>query len=141
VPEVVRRRPRIVRRRGVPAYARGKKWPAWALLAVPFALVMVPLYQAAKRRVHWLACILTVVVFEAIMIPVEHNSIIRGHWVYNENRILGPLFWDIPIEEPLIYYLLPPILVILIYECVAGWLAGTIKLDWQASLRRWLRKS
>ena len=133
---IIHQRPKIGTRKGYPSYARGKKWPAWALLAVPFIAVMIPLYQAAKRHVHWGACLLTVVVFEAMMIPIEHNSIVRGHWVYNENRILGPLFWGIPIEEPLIYYLFPPILVILIYECVAAWLTGKLKVD----VGGWLRK-
>lgn len=133
---VVRRRPSFRSRLGYPSYARGKKWPAWALLAIPFVAVMIPLYQAAKREVHWRACVLAVLVFEAIMIPVEHNSIVRGHWVYNENRILGPLVWGIPIEEPLIYYLFPPIFVILVYECIAGWLSGAIKPDIWSWLRR-----
>lgn len=142
MPKLAHERPRISRRSsGAPTYARGKKWPAWALLAVPFILVMVPIYQTVKHRVYWMACALTVLVFEVIMIPVEHNSIMRGHWVYNEHRILGPLVWGIPIEEPLIYYFLPPIFVILMFELVSGLLKGVIKIEWQSWLRRWVPRT
>jgi lycopene cyclase domain-containing protein len=121
-------RPRMRRSAsGAPTYARGAKWPAWFLLAIPFLLAMIPLFKAVWRRVDWLACAFTVLLFEGIMIVVEHNSVMRGHWVYNENRILGPLVWGVPIEEPLIYYLLPPIFVIMLFELLKGLMDGTIK--------------
>ena len=113
---------------GAPTYARGKKWPAWFLLAIPFTVVLVPLWHAARRRVAWFACGATILIFELLMLPVEHESLMRGHWVYNQNRILGPLVWGIPIEEPLFYYCLPPLLVILLFECVDGLKSGAIKL-------------
>ena len=126
--EIIHPRPVFTRREdGSPTYARGAKWPAWALLALPFIIVMVPLYRVVRHRVRWASCMLTVLVFEAMMIPVEHNSILRGHWVYNQNRILGPLFWSIPIEEPLIYYFLPPILIIMIFELVTGFVSGALR--------------
>ena len=128
MPEIIHPRPVFARREdGSPTYARGTKWPAWAVLALPFIVVMVPLYRVVRHRVRWASCMLTVLVFEAMMIPVEHNSILRGHWVYNQNRILGPLFWSIPIEEPLIYYFLPPILIIMIFELVTGFVSGSLR--------------
>jgi lycopene cyclase domain-containing protein len=132
-------RPRFSRRPdGAPTYRRGRWWPAWALLALPFVVLMAVLLPVVRRRVHWMACAFTVLVFEAVMLPVEHWSILRGHWVYNESRILGPLVWGIPIEEPLIYYLLPPILVIMIHEYLAGRITGAIpRPDWSRIVRRW----
>jgi len=126
--EIVQPRPQFSERKdGAPAYARGAQWPAWALLAIPFLLVMVPLYHAVRRRVRWAACVQAVMVFEVVMLPVEHHSILRGHWVYNTNRILGPLVWGIPIEEPLLYYLLPPMLVCMAYEFISGLLSGALR--------------
>lgn len=128
MPEIVRPRPEFSEREdGAPAYARGAKWPAWTLLALPFILVMVPLYRAVRRRVRWTACLLAVLVFEVLMLPVEHHAILRGLWVYNTNRILGPQLWGIPIEEPLLYYLLPPILVCMVYEFITGLVTGTLR--------------
>jgi len=124
---------------GAPTYARGAKWPAWAVLAIPFLLAMLVLARFVKSRVAWTACWISVLVFELIMIPVEHNSILRGHWVYNENRILGPLFWGIPIEEPLIYYVFPPVFVIMAFEFINGLLKGTIRFDWGADLENGLK--
>ena len=135
-----KRDPGIVVKPGArPEYARGKKWPAWAILAIPFIIAMLVLYRLVKHRVRWIACSLTVLVFEAVMIVAEHNSIMRGHWVYNENRILGPRIWEIPIEEPFMYYLLPPILAIMLFELVRGLLAGAIKPDWRGWLARRIR--
>jgi lycopene cyclase domain-containing protein len=116
------------------------KWPAWALLALPFAFLMAWLLPLVRRRVRWTACWLTVLVFEAVLIPVEHNSLIRGHWVYNEHRILGPKLWGIPIEEPLIYYLLPPILVIMVFEFTVARLEAARLPDWRAALARLVRR-
>jgi len=133
-------RPRFNRRAdGAPSYARGAKWPAWALLAIPFLLVILLLNKVAGSRVRWTACWLTVLLFEAVMIPVEHKAILLGHWVYNENRILGPLFWGIPIEEPLIYYIFPPVFVILAYETINGLLSGSVKFDWRSDIERGLK--
>ena len=119
----------VSKRRGkIRVYARGARFPAWLLLAVPFILIMIPLFQAARTKVKWLACGATVLVFEILMMVVEHNSIVREHWIYNENRILGPLVWGIPIEEPLIYYFFPPVFAILLFELITGLFDGTVEL-------------
>jgi len=115
-------------RDGAPTYARGRTWPAWFILAIPFTAVLVPLYHAARRFVSWKAALLTLAAFELIMLPVEHGSLMRGHWVYNEHRILGPRIWGIPVEEPLLYYSLPPLLVILLFEYLAALTRGAIVL-------------
>lgn len=123
---------------GTPTYSRGPRWPAWALLAVPFVFIMIPLYGAIRSRVRWAACFTTVALFEAILIVVEHQSIMRGHWVYNEHGLLGPRIWNVPIEEPLIYYFLPPILAIMIYEFTTGLLDGSLHWGRLTDLpRRW----
>lgn len=126
--------------RGAPTYARGKRWPASALLAVPFILIMVVLYPAVKRLVCWRACWLTVLTFELYMLPIEAFAVRWGLWVYNTERILGPTVLGVPIEEPLIYYLLPPIFVAMLYELTAGWLAGRVRFRWEPGLRRLARR-
>ncbi len=125
---------------GAPTYARGKKWPASALLAIPFAILMALLVPVVRKLVRWRACWLTVLAFEVIMLPVEHAAVSVGFWVYNRNRLLGPTVWGVPIEEPLIYYFLPPIFAIMLFELAAGLLTGAIKPDWRPWLRRWARR-
>lgn len=105
-------KPDIRTTKGIPWYRRGIWWPAWAILILPFILVFGPIYRRVKNQINWRAAILTIVTSEILLTIVEHNSIQRGHWVYNEARILGPKIWDIPIEEPLIYYWLPQLMVI-----------------------------
>ncbi|MFH1258829.1 MAG: lycopene cyclase domain-containing protein [Elusimicrobiota bacterium] len=106
-------RPEIKTTNGVPWYRRGKWWPAWAILILPFIFIFAPLYRRIKDQINWRAIFAMIVVSEIILTIAEHNSIQRGHWVYNEARILGPRIWGIPIEEPLIYYWLPQILAVI----------------------------
>lgn len=101
-----------VRVGGVFKYLRGKWVPLWALLKIPFLLLFIPLYRAVKDDVNWKAAWATVAVFETVLMTAEWYSLKRGHWVYNEARILGPKVFGIPIEEPLLYYLFPPLIVI-----------------------------
>lgn len=102
-----------------PTYARGKKFPAWLLIALPF-VVLIKFVLPYAKGICWKSMALTIVLFEIALFFVEHNSIMRGHWVYNTNRILGITIWNIPIEEPLIYYLFPPLMVVVIYHCVSN---------------------
>ena len=66
---------------------------------------------------------------------------ILGFWVYNTERLLGPEIWGVPIEEPLIYYLLPPIMVVMAFELVTGLLNKTIKFNWERQLARWVART
>jgi len=91
-----------------------KRWPATVILALPFALVFIPLYRAARDNVNWKAAIKTIVTFECIMICAELFSVTRGHWVWNPNRTIGILFFGVPIEEPLLYYWFPPLFVVIL---------------------------
>lgn len=93
-------------------WKKGKWWPLWSLFMVPFLLVFLPLYRAVRQEVNWFAAWGTVLVFEAIMLPAEWYALRRGHWVYNEQRIWGPKIFGIPIEEPLLYYLFSPLILI-----------------------------
>lgn len=97
--------------KGVPWYDRGRKWPAWFIIAVPFILLAAFLVRRVKN-ISWKAVFATVLFFETVTIFLEHHSILMGHWVYNRSRIFGVLVWDVPIEELLIYYLFPPVFVI-----------------------------
>ncbi|HBU70437.1 MAG TPA: hypothetical protein DEE98_08685 [Elusimicrobia bacterium] len=98
--------------KGVFRYARGAKWPAWFILALPFLIIYVYVYFKTRKYINWTAA-LAMIIFSEIMLTItEHICITRGHWVYNDNRILGPRIWGIPIEEPLIYYWIPQLFVV-----------------------------
>jgi lycopene cyclase domain-containing protein len=107
--------------RGEFRWRTGRWFPWWALLIVPFVIGWIPLLAAVRRRVNWKAAGVTVLIFEALLMPTERRSLRRGHWVYNESRILGPRLFGVPIEEPLIYYLLSPLIIISIFH---GFLRG-----------------
>ncbi|MCB4757029.1 MAG: lycopene cyclase domain-containing protein [Elusimicrobia bacterium] len=93
-------------------YRKGRWIPLWAILIVPFLILFEPLYRYVKDEVNWKAAFGTVVIFELLLLCAEYYSLKRGHWVYNEARILGPKIFGIPIEEPLLYYLFPPLIII-----------------------------
>lgn len=95
-----------------PAYKEGRWWPAWAILITPFLIAFYFLQRAARSAVNWKAAWAVVAAFEAVVFPAEWYSLRRGHWVYNEARILGPKLLGVPIEEPFLYYLFSPLIVI-----------------------------
>ncbi len=46
------RRPKVDYADGsAPSYSRGKRFPAWFLLAIPFIFIIVPLFRAARHKV------------------------------------------------------------------------------------------
>ena len=94
------------------AYHRGKRFPWWATLLLPFLLLLAVLYRIVRERVNWKAAAATIGVFELVVFPAEVFSVWRGHWVYNDARIWGPKILNVPIEEPLLYYVFPPLIVI-----------------------------
>lgn len=100
-----------------------KKWPATVILAAPFALLLIPLYRAARERVNWKAALAMIATFEALMICAELFSVSRGHWIWNPNRVLGPMFFGVPIEEPLLYYWFPPLFVVILMHAFEGFFA------------------
>jgi len=95
-----------------------KKWPATVILLAPFTLIFIPLYRAARHSVNWAAAIAMIVTFEIIMFLAEYFAVSRGHWIWNPNRIIGPTIFSIPIEEPLLYYWFPPLLVVVFMHAV-----------------------
>ncbi len=97
-----------------------KRWPATVILAVPFMLLLVPLYKAARERVNWKAALALIATFEVLMCCAELFSVSRGHWIWNPNRTLGVLFFGIPIEEPLLYYWFPPLFVVVLMHTFEG---------------------
>jgi lycopene cyclase domain-containing protein len=101
-----------------PTLNRGKRWPATVLLAAPFIFILIPLYRAARHGLNRKALVFTLLTFEVLMFVAEHFSLSRGHWVWNEARILGPKIWNVPIEEPLIYYWLGPFFVITLFQAL-----------------------
>jgi hypothetical protein len=101
--------------KGVPGYERGKKWPAWFTIALPFIGLLALLARKVKN-VSLISVAATVLFFEIATFLIEHRSVMMGHWVYNRARIFGVLVWGVPIEELVIYYFFPPIFVILIMQ-------------------------
>ncbi len=114
------RRIHIFYRRGFPTYMRGKRWPAWAAVALPFIALLICVRTRVKS-LCWRSALVVVLLFETANIFIEHRAVYRGHWVYNESRILGPRLWGIPVEEPIIYYLFPPLFVIIIMHLFFQW--------------------
>ena len=99
-------------------YASGAWWPAWALFITPFLAVFFFMYRAFKEDVNWRAAFATVALFEVVVFPWEHYALARGHWVYNAARILGPKWWGVPIEEPLLYYFFSPLIMITVMQAI-----------------------
>lgn len=95
-------------------YDRGLRYPAWALLAIPFVLVLN--FVLHVKTLRWFPLSLSTVLFFGVLIFVEHASIFRGHWVYNKARLLGIYVWGIPVEELVIYYVLPVFFVVGVFE-------------------------
>lgn len=95
-----------------------KKWPASIILAAPFFLLILPLYKAARERVNWRAAAAMIATFEVLMFCAEAFSVSRGHWAWNPNRILGPTIFNVPIEEPLLYYWFPPLFIVLLMHAL-----------------------
>jgi lycopene cyclase domain-containing protein len=105
--------PEFDKKKGIPGYERGKRIPAWFGLAIPFLVLMGVLFKHVKN-LSYLSAFGVVIVFETVTLFIEHHAVVNGHWVYNRAKLLGPLVWDVPIEEVVIYYLFPPLFVIFI---------------------------
>lgn len=93
-------------------YSNGPSWHAWALLLLPYLLWLLHLCRETRHRVHWRAAFATIVVFELVVGTCEIYSVSRGHWVYNDAKLWGPKLFSVPIEEHLLYYVFPPLIVI-----------------------------
>ena len=102
-------------------YREGAWYPAWALLLVPFIGLGLALCRVVGKAVDWKAALGAVMVFEAVVLPAESRCLRRGHWIYNESRILGPRVFGVPVEEPALYYLFSPLIIISIFH---GFLKG-----------------
>ncbi len=99
-----------------------KRWPATVVLVAPFMLLAIPLYRAARKSVHWPAAIAMICTFEVVMFLAEYFSVSRQHWIWNPDRVVGPMFFGIPIEEPLLYYWFPPLFVVICLHAIKNWL-------------------
>ncbi|MFA6092252.1 MAG: lycopene cyclase domain-containing protein [Elusimicrobiota bacterium] len=99
-------------------YKKGDWRPDWPNLLLPFLAVFMLLYRFAKEHVDWRAAFCVVGLFECVVFPAEIFSVHRGHWVYNEARIWGPRVFGVPIEEPLLYYLFCPLIIITVMQAI-----------------------
>lgn len=111
-------------KKGLFTYVQGLWWPAWALLLAPFIVIFGYLYRTVRREVNLKAAFATVAVLEVMLFPDEWLALKRGHWIYNEARILGPRIFGVPIEEPLLYYVFPALIVIVGMHVIRRLLAG-----------------
>lgn len=105
-----------------------KRWPATVVLAIPFALIFIPLYRSASYSVRRKAAVKMLATFECIMICAELFSVSRGHWVWNPSRTLGIFFFGVPIEEPLLYYWFPPLLVVVLMHVFENYIRRKDKI-------------
>ncbi len=96
---------------------------AFALITIPFIYLTFQLYKLlrSERVVLQKALAWLVVVFTVSLAPVEKMAIAHGFWKYTPERILCPDIrpWGIPLEEWTIYYILGPILVVLLFHFFA----------------------
>lgn len=99
-------------------YRAGVPFAWWGTLLLPFLGAFWFLYGAAKDRVNWKAAFATVLLFEIVVFPAEIFSVWRGHWVYNDARIWGPRLFNVPIEEPLLYYVFPALITITAFHAI-----------------------
>ena len=99
-----------------------KRWPATIVLLAPFMVLFIPLYKAARHSVNWAAAIAMMASFEVIMFFSEYFSVSRQHWIWNPDRIIGPTIFNIPIEEPLLYYWFPPLFVVVLMHAIENWM-------------------
>jgi len=100
-------------------YIRGLRFPAWFAMAIPFMIFIIIFVEHSKelrRTISWKALACSIALFEFVLFPIEHLGVNQGFWIYNRARILGIEIWDIPIEEPLIYYLFPVIMVVFLWQ-------------------------
>ena len=104
-------KPEFDKKKDIPGYERGMRIPAWFGLAIPFLALMAVLFRHVKN-LSFKSALGVIVIFEIGTLLIEHHAVVNGHWVYNRAKLLGPLVWDVPIEEVVIYYLFPPLFVI-----------------------------
>ncbi len=105
--------PEFDKKQGIPGYERGKRFPAWFALALPFLALMGVLFKHVKN-LSLKSALGVIIIFEVGTLFIEHHAVVNGHWVYNRAKLLGPLVWEVPVEEIVIYYLFPPLFVIII---------------------------
>jgi Lycopene cyclase len=99
-----------------------KRWPATIVILSPLLVLFIPLYKAARHSVNWSAAIALVVTFEIIMFLAEFFSVTRQHWIWNPDRIIGPTIFNIPIEEPLLYYWFAPLFLVVLMHTIENWM-------------------
>lgn len=105
----------------VPAQG-ARKWPASVILTLPFFFIAAPIYNATKKVVSWRAASSMIATFSVIAFVAGHFSVLHKHWIWNPARTLGPTIWQVPIEEPLLYYWFPPLFVVLLFHAVEDYL-------------------
>ena len=93
-------------------FNEGEWFPWWAVLFLPFLFWLYILHRRTRHVINWRAAWLTVIIFEIVLGATEAFSVSRGHWVYNEARIWGPRWFNVPIEEHLLYYPFSSLIVI-----------------------------
>jgi len=90
---------------GVGKYARGPvavRYFWLQALIIAAILAMVRHYRGNWKSLAW-----SVVLFVSIAYPNELLGLHNGFWTYNVNRLLGPWFLGVPIEEWMMYTISP----------------------------------
>lgn len=110
-----------------PAAAETKKWPASVILTLPFFIIVIPLYNAARKLVNWRAAFFMILTFASVAFCAGHFSVMRKHWIWSPDRTLGPTIWRVPIEEPLLYYWFPPLFCVILLHAIEHHIRGKRK--------------
>lgn len=101
-----------------PKYLSLPVMSAWFLMGVPIAHATLRIYMLIrdKQALSWPALITTVVIFFMGLAYVEHAAILGEFWIYNYGVLWDIKFWQIPLEEYLVFYWLGPTFTILLFH-------------------------
>jgi lycopene cyclase domain-containing protein len=101
-----------------PEYLSLPVMSAWFLMSLPVAHASLRIYLLIrdKKALSWPAMIATVVVFFAGLAYVEHAAILGQFWIYNYAVMWDIRFWQIPLEEYVVFYWLGPVFTIFLFH-------------------------
>lgn len=89
-------------RPGLYSTAGETKFPTWVWMQVLTIATIMWLKHYFKGS--WLTVMLSTGIFVAVALIGERHAIDMGFWSYNRNRMVGVFFFNVPIEEYIMYF-------------------------------------
>lgn len=93
--------------------ARPRRGLYWLWWLIGCAGVLAGALPWLYRNIRWRALAWVTAVFVALMFACESAALHFNWWIWNEAQLLGPKVGLIPLEEFLLYFMVPPVLAIL----------------------------